>query len=55
MAVHFVNLPLFEEVADFIWNATASDALEGFGYVFVGVSQGYRSAVRAGGRVFGFG
>ena len=34
---------------------TASDALEGFGYVFVGVFQGYRAAVGAGGGVFGFG
>ena len=55
MAVHFVNLPLFEDVADFIWNAKASDALEGFGYVFVGVAEGDGAAVGAGGGVFGFG
>ena len=32
-----------------------SDSLEGFGYVFVGVAQCDRSAVRAGGGMLGFG
>ena len=31
-----------------------SDPLEGFGYVLVGVAEGYGAAVGAGGGVFGF-